>query len=87
MGSERLARTEARQYLSHLDSNGIILKRSFHQSPSKSMRTAGPYKMALQLVNLPEVEKISPVIIRILGGNPGKVEIASINVTFLVLRG
>jgi hypothetical protein len=29
--------------------------------------------MATQLVSLPDVERISPTVIRILGGNPGKV--------------
>jgi len=32
-------------------------------------------RMATKLVPLPDVEKISPSVIRILGGNPGKVSI------------
>lgn len=31
--------------------------------------------MATKLVPLPDVEKISPLVIRILGGNPGKVSL------------
>jgi hypothetical protein len=38
------------------------------QRSSKAVTT-----MATQLIQLPEVEKLSPLVIRILGGNPGKV--------------
>ena len=34
--------------------------------------------MATQLVPLPEVERLSAVVIRILGGNPGKVSISAL---------
>lgn len=45
-----------------------------------------PIKMALQLVPLPEVERVSPVCIRILGGNPSKFTLQGTN-TYLIGSG
>ena len=40
--------------------------------------------MATQLPQLPEVERLSPLVIRILGGNPGKVRHHAIYLDSLV---
>lgn len=54
-----------------------------------TLRLSLPYrtsKMAMQLVSLPEVERLSPVCIRILGGNPSKFALQGTN-TYLLGRG
>lgn len=43
-------------------------------------------KMAIQLAQLPEVERLSPICIRILGGNPGKFTLQGTN-TYIIGNG
>ena len=50
---------------------------SLLQTPPNAMQTARLIaKMATQLAQIPEVERLSPRVIRILAGNPGKVSIS-----------
>ena len=41
--------------------------------------------MATPLTHLPEVERLSPLVIRILGGNPGKVFLSTIRIKEIML--
>jgi hypothetical protein len=44
-----------------------------------TIATVSIAKMATQLVHLPEVERLSSSVIRILGGNPSKFTLQGIN--------
>jgi hypothetical protein len=49
-----------------------LLKARLLDSYVSTMQTTIIRIMATQLVPLPEVERLGPTVIRILGGNPGK---------------
>lgn len=57
-----------------------------HRSSASPNQCRHLLKMALQLATLPEVERLSPTCIRILGGNPSKFTLQGTN-TYLLGRG